>query len=35
MPLYNSKALYGINKRVKNFDPAPDNRLRLNAVEVQ
>lgn len=35
MPLYNSKALYGVNKRVKNFDPAPDNRLRLNAVEVE
>ena len=35
MPLYNSKAIYGVNKRVKNFDPAPDNRLRLNAVEVE
>ncbi|HRP78364.1 MAG TPA: ABC transporter substrate-binding protein [Aquamicrobium sp.] len=35
MPLYNSNALYGINKRVKNFEPAPDNRLRLNAVEVE
>lgn len=35
MPLYNSKALYGVNKRVKNFDPAPDNRLRLDKVEVE
>ena len=35
MPLYNLNAIYGINKRVKNFEPAPDNRLRLNAVEVE
>ncbi len=34
MPLYNSNALYGVNNRVKNFEPAPDNRLRLNNVEV-
>ncbi|KAA0911268.1 ABC transporter substrate-binding protein [Pusillimonas sp. ANT_WB101] len=34
MPLYNLKAIYGINKRVKNFVPAPDNRLRLNEVTV-
>lgn len=35
MPLYNSKAIYGVNKRVKNFVAPPDNRLRLNAVEVE
>lgn len=35
MPLYNLNALFGINKRVKNFEPAPDSRLRLNQVEVE
>lgn len=35
MPLYNSKAIYGMNKRVKNFVPAPDNRLRLTDVTVE
>lgn len=35
MPLYNSKAIFGINKRVKNFVPAPDNRLRLSDVTVE
>ena len=34
MPLYNQKAIYGINKRVKDFVPAPDSRLRLNEVSV-
>ncbi|MFD1225930.1 ABC transporter substrate-binding protein [Pseudochrobactrum kiredjianiae] len=34
MPLYNLKAIYGINKRVKNFVPAPDSRLRLTEVSV-
>lgn len=34
MPLYNSNAIYGVNKRVKNFVPAPDNRLRLDGVSV-
>lgn len=34
MPLYSSKAIYGVNKRVKNFVPAPDNRLRLSDVTV-
>lgn len=35
MPLYNSNAIYGVNKRVKNFVPAPDNRLRLDGVSVE
>ncbi|MEN5277115.1 ABC transporter substrate-binding protein [Brucella sp. TWI432] len=35
MPLYSSKAIYGVNKRVKNFVPAPDNRLRLTDVTVE
>lgn len=35
MPLYNLNAIYGVNKRVKNFEPAPDSRLRLNMVEVE
>ena len=35
MPLYNLNAIYGISKRVKNFVPAPDSRLRLNTVEVE
>lgn len=34
MPLYNLNAIYAINKRVKNFEPAPDNRLRLDQVSV-
>ncbi|MFC0179239.1 ABC transporter substrate-binding protein [Thorsellia kenyensis] len=32
MPLYNINTLYGINKRVQNFEPAPDQRIRLNNV---
>ena len=35
MPLYNMNAIYAINKRVKNFEPAPDNRLRLDKVSVE
>ncbi|WP_425349374.1 ABC transporter substrate-binding protein [Falsochrobactrum shanghaiense] len=35
MPLYNTKAIYGVNKRVKNFVPAPDNRMRLSDVTVE
>ena len=35
MPLYNLNAIYGVNNRVRNFDPAPDNRMRLNTVEVE
>lgn len=35
MPLYSLNAIYGVNKRVKHFVPAPDNRMRLNAVEVE
>lgn len=34
MPLYNLNAIYGVNKRVKDFVPAPDNRLKLNEVSV-
>lgn len=34
MPLYNLKAIYGMNKRVKDFVPAPDSRMRLNEVSV-
>lgn len=35
MPLYNLNAIYAINRRVKNFVPAADNRLRLNEVWVE
>lgn len=34
IPLYNVNALYGVNKRVQNFEAAPDNRLRLTNVSV-
>jgi len=34
MPLYNSNAIFGINKRVKGFVAAPDNRLKLTDVTV-
>lgn len=34
IPLYNLNAIYGVNKRVKNFEAAPDNRIRLNQVSV-
>lgn len=35
MPLYNLNAIYAVNKRVENFVPAPDNRLKLNEVSVK
>ncbi len=35
MPLYNLNALYGVNKRVKNFVAPPDSRMRLDEVEVE
>lgn len=35
MPLYNSNAIYGVNKRVKGFVPAPDNRMKLDTVTVE
>lgn len=35
MPLYNTKAIYGVSKRVKNFDPVPDNRMKLTDVTVE
>ncbi|MDZ5695661.1 ABC transporter substrate-binding protein [Chelativorans sp. M5D2P16] len=34
IPLYNINALYGVNKRVENFEAAPDSRLRLTNVSV-
>ncbi|MGP9643398.1 MULTISPECIES: ABC transporter substrate-binding protein [unclassified Halomonas] len=34
MPLYSQNALYGVGSRVKNFEPAPDNRIRLTNVDV-
>lgn len=35
MPIYNLNAIYGINTRVKDFEPAPDSRLRLDKVSVE
>jgi peptide/nickel transport system substrate-binding protein len=35
MPLYNLNAIFGINKRVKNFTPVPDSRLKLTDVTVE
>lgn len=35
MDLYNPKYVYGLNKRVKGFEPAPDGRLLLNDVSVE
>lgn len=35
MPLYNLNAIYAVNKRVENFTPAPDSRLKLNEVTVK
>ncbi|MFH1804697.1 MAG: ABC transporter substrate-binding protein [Pseudomonadota bacterium] len=35
MPLYNLNAIFGVNKRVKNFDGVPDSRLRLTNVSVE
>jgi len=35
MPLYNLNAIFGINKRVKNFTPVPDSRLKLTEVTVE
>jgi peptide/nickel transport system substrate-binding protein len=35
MPLYNLNAIFGVNKRVKNFTPVPDSRLRLTEVSVE
>lgn len=35
MPLYNLNAIYAVNKRVENFVPAPDSRLKLNEVTVK
>lgn len=34
MPLYNLNAIFGVSKRVKNFTPVPDSRLRLTDVSV-
>jgi peptide/nickel transport system substrate-binding protein len=35
MPLYNQNTIYGVNRRVQNFVPPPDNRFRLTDVTVQ
>ncbi|WPC76389.1 ABC transporter substrate-binding protein [Vibrio porteresiae] len=35
MPLYSENAIFGVAKRVKNFTPVPDSRLRLNDVTVE
>jgi peptide/nickel transport system substrate-binding protein len=35
MPLYNNNTIYGVNRRVQNFVPPPDNRFRLTDVAVQ
>lgn len=35
LPLYNSNAIFGINKRVKGFIAPPDNRMKLNEVTVE
>ncbi|AJY44467.1 ABC transporter substrate-binding protein [Martelella endophytica] len=34
MPLYALNSIYGINKRVEGFVPAPDNRIKLNNVSI-
>lgn len=34
IPLYNTKAIYGVSKRVKGFVAAPDNRLKFTDVSV-
>lgn len=34
LPLYNPEEIFGINRRVHNFIPVPDSRLRLNQVSV-
>jgi peptide/nickel transport system substrate-binding protein len=35
MPLYNLNAIFGINKRVQNFVPVPDSRLKFTDVTVE
>lgn len=35
MPLYNLNAIFAVSDRVKNFEPAPDSRLRLTDVTVE
>ncbi|MBB3937859.1 ABC transporter substrate-binding protein [Aureimonas phyllosphaerae] len=35
IPLYNSNAIYGVNKRVKDFVAAPDNRTKFDTVSVE
>jgi len=35
LPLYNTNAIYGMNKRVKGFVAPPDNRLKLTDVTVE
>ncbi|MBM6595874.1 ABC transporter substrate-binding protein [Microvirga pudoricolor] len=35
IPLYNQNTLYGVNKRLKNFDPPSDRRFRFTDVTVE
>ena len=35
LPLYNSNTVYGINKRVKGLEPAPDDRMRFGNASVE
>lgn len=35
IPLYNYNAIFGVSKRLKNFVPVPDSRLRLTEVTVE
>lgn len=35
LPLYNSNTIYGINKRVKGLEPAPDVRMRFDKATVE
>jgi peptide/nickel transport system substrate-binding protein len=35
IPLYNQNTLYGVNKRVKNFDAPADKRFRFTETSVE
>jgi peptide/nickel transport system substrate-binding protein len=35
IPLYNQNTLYGVNKRVKNFDAPADRRFRFSETTVE
>ena len=34
IPLYNQNTIYGVNKRLQNFDPPADRRFRFTDVTV-